>query len=224
MATARVRFRAPDRRLQILEVATRLFARQGFSGTTTRQIADAAAVNEALIFRHFPSKEELYWAVIDEKTRSSATTAQMRARLDSNATDRQVFAAIAEDLLRARRQDSTITRLMLYSALEDHGLADRFFRTRVAQYYELLAEHIRKRTAAGAFRKVDPVLAARGFLGMIVYHFLVQELFGGKTYKEYDDRQVSEVLADIWLQGMVSHPSHNGNGHHNGHKKNGKKR
>jgi AcrR family transcriptional regulator len=55
MATAQVRVPAATRREQILEVSTRLFAQQGYSGTTTRQLALAAGVNEALLFRHFPS-------------------------------------------------------------------------------------------------------------------------------------------------------------------------
>jgi len=42
-----------DRRRQLIEVAIDLFSRRGFSGTTTREIALAAGVTEAIIFRHF---------------------------------------------------------------------------------------------------------------------------------------------------------------------------
>ena len=61
------RFSAEDRRHQILQVATELFAGRGFEGTTTREIARRAKVNEAIIFRHFPTKDDLYWAVIEAK-------------------------------------------------------------------------------------------------------------------------------------------------------------
>ncbi|PYX83549.1 MAG: TetR family transcriptional regulator, partial [Acidobacteria bacterium] len=63
------RLPAARRKEQILEVAASLFARRGFQGTTTRQIADAAAVNEAIVFRHFRSKEALYWGVLDSMCR-----------------------------------------------------------------------------------------------------------------------------------------------------------
>ena len=59
-AVAPVRHSAADRRQQILQAAMGLFARRGFNGTTTREIARRARVNEAIIFRHFPSKEDLY--------------------------------------------------------------------------------------------------------------------------------------------------------------------
>ena len=62
-----MRTAAKTRRRQILAAALRLFSRQGFDATTTRAIAQLAGVNEAIIFRHFTSKEELYWAVLSEQ-------------------------------------------------------------------------------------------------------------------------------------------------------------
>jgi TetR/AcrR family transcriptional regulator len=61
------RLSAEDRRRQIVHAAIELFARKGFDGTTTREIAQAAGVSEALIFRHFPTKHDLYRAIIDHK-------------------------------------------------------------------------------------------------------------------------------------------------------------
>src|SRR5260221_7603210 len=49
-----------DRRRGIVEAAVPLFARKGFAGTTTKEIAEAAQVSEALVFKHFPSKVALY--------------------------------------------------------------------------------------------------------------------------------------------------------------------
>ena len=74
----------------------------------------------------------------------------------------------------------------------------------MADYYEALGGHIRERIRQGKFRKVDPLLAARGFFGMVVYHFLIQELFGGEKYQKFDPEQVSATLAGIWLAGMRS--------------------
>lgn len=199
---ATARLPAPDRRRQILAVAAQLFAREGFRGTTTRQIAERAGVNEAILFRHFPRKEDLYWAILDDKCRSAGGHEQLEAQLRAPGDERERFAAIAEGILRRNSEDATLSRLLLFSALENHRLADRYFRTHVASYYEALARHIRQRIRAGAFRRVDPVLAARGFLGMVVYHYLIQELFGGRRYQRLDTRRVCQTLAEIWLDGM----------------------
>lgn len=211
-ARAQVRLRAADRRKQILEVATRLFARQGFRGTTTRQVADAARVNEALIFRHFPTKDDLYWGVLNEKVRSQGAHKELSRRLEGSKDLHELFTALAEDLL---QRDVTLSRLLWFSALENHRLAGRFFKTYVAKYYEELAEHVRLHQSRGEFRKVDPLLAARGFLGMVAYHFLIQELFGAKRYQKFDCHKVSETMADIWLTGVTAErPSRNGAGEH----------
>ena len=200
--TPQVRLPARDRRLQIMEVAKALFARQGFEGTTTRQIAERARVNEAIIFRHFPTKEDLYWAIIDHQCEVAGWQQTLRQQLSSGACDREVFAQIAEEILIRRAKDSCLSRLLLFSALENQRRSQRFFQTYVIEYYELIAQYIRRRIDEGAFRAVNPLLAARGFVGMVVYHSLIQEIYGGKRYQDFDVKQVSETLTEIWLGGM----------------------
>ena len=199
MSTSQVRIPAEERRQQILELATELFARQGYRGTTTREIAQRVQVNEAIIFRHFPTKEDLYWAVIENQIQIRAGRVRLEAKLAAGGDDRATLTAIAEELL---SRDVTLSRLLLYTALENHELSHRFFLTHVAQYLEMLADYIRQGVAEGRFREVDPLLAARGFLGMLVYHFQIQELFGGKRVQTFDPHQVSETLVDLWLKGM----------------------
>src|SRR3954470_6673561 len=99
MSTSQQRFSAEDRRHQILNVAKTLFSRKGYEGTTTREIALAAKVNEAIIFRHFPTKEELYWAVIDTSCKNSDARGHMLARVQAGGSPQQVFRDLAEEIL-----------------------------------------------------------------------------------------------------------------------------
>ncbi|HPU13920.1 MAG TPA: helix-turn-helix domain-containing protein [Aeromicrobium sp.] len=57
---------AEQRRVQIIESARRVFAANGYAGTRTRDIAAEAGINEAMLYRHFPSKEELFEASVLE--------------------------------------------------------------------------------------------------------------------------------------------------------------
>ncbi len=59
------RLSAEERRREIVRIAVRIFSQRGFRGTTTKEIAHAVGVSEAIIFRHFATKEELYRAIID---------------------------------------------------------------------------------------------------------------------------------------------------------------
>lgn len=187
---------------QILNVAAELFAQQGFQGTTTRQIAERAGISEAILFRHFPTKEDLYWAVIEGKCKTPQGATCLEEKWSVGEDDRQVFLRIAQEILRGFQQDTTKMRLLLFAALENHRLSHQFFQIYIAGWYETLAAYIRQRIQAGVFRNVDPYLAARSFVGMVVYHILIQELFGGKHYKDFDPHHVSQTLTDIWLEGM----------------------
>jgi len=60
------RLDSDERRKAIVEAAVPLFARNGFSGTTTRELAAAAGVSEALLFRHFPSKQSVFLELLKQ--------------------------------------------------------------------------------------------------------------------------------------------------------------
>jgi AcrR family transcriptional regulator len=202
MGRAAARIPAMERRRQILAVATSLFARQGFQGTKTREISEKAHVNEALLFRHFPSKEELYWAVLDEKCKARRGFSELKNLLSSGRPVPEVFASIADGLLRRNFEDASVLRLWLFSGLENHRLYRRFYRAYMADYYDVLADYIRLKIRAGAFRPVNPYLAARGFLGMLLDYILSQGVFSGPRNGKNNLGHVSRELAEIWLEGM----------------------
>jgi AcrR family transcriptional regulator len=58
------RLKAPQRREQILSVATKLFAAHGYECTTTAAIAEAAGVTEPILYRHFTGKQALFIAIV----------------------------------------------------------------------------------------------------------------------------------------------------------------
>src|SRR5579885_157382 len=71
----RRRLSSDDRRRQLIRTAVDLFSRHGFSGTRTRDIAAACGVSEAILFRHFATKEDLYRAILDEQQQESGAEA-----------------------------------------------------------------------------------------------------------------------------------------------------
>ena len=72
MAT-KTKLTAPKRRQAIVEASRPLFAQNGFRGTSVRDIARAADVSEALLYKHFASKDELYEEVMDYAGKVSET-------------------------------------------------------------------------------------------------------------------------------------------------------
>ena len=72
------RLTADERRNAIVAAATEVFAEKGFHGTTTRELAKAARVSEALLYKHFPSKESLFSAMLASGANGALSTAFKR--------------------------------------------------------------------------------------------------------------------------------------------------
>ena len=193
------RLPAEERKKQIVEVATKLFSEKGFHGTTTREIAEAAGISEAIVFRLFETKEKLYAAIIE--THKEPDGACLSLELMKKKDDYAVFFTIARCLLSVG-ENPTFLRLLLFSALEDSTLSDMFFESRVTYYFGQLANYIQQRINDGAFEPVDPYLAARAFTAMSHQHVMAQELFGEKKRMQFDKEQVAETFTKLFLKGL----------------------
>ncbi|MBZ0159145.1 TetR/AcrR family transcriptional regulator [Candidatus Methylomirabilis sp.] len=195
------RLSAEERRRQIVEVAVELFSRKGFRGTRTREIAEAAGISEAMIYRHFATKRELYFAIIEAKSvteellASAATAAQKK-------DDAGVLRAVGLKMIEQTEADPSLMRLLLFSALEGHELSEIFFESRVKRLHEFLSSYIRRRIKEGRFRSIDTLVAARGFIGMIVHYLLIHELFGVKRPRRSSPEQVVELFVSVFLKGI----------------------
>src|SRR5436190_3487159 len=85
-----------DRRQEIVASAIELFARKGFRGTTTRDLATHDEINEAIIFRYFKTKEELYSAIIETKASGEKQDSRLEEfqRLAATNDDEKFFRTI----------------------------------------------------------------------------------------------------------------------------------
>jgi AcrR family transcriptional regulator len=190
-----------DRRHDILNAAMQLFAKKGFRGTTTRDLAYQAGVNEAIIFRHFNTKEELYSAILEHKAGENRDArCEELERLSSGNDDVRFFEAIGRTFLERHEKDSTFLRLLLFSALEGHQLSDMFVASMAAR--NPIANYIRRRIDDGAFRPMDPQLAARALFGMFASFVLWQEVFGLKKQQPHDREEVVHTFVSIFLSGI----------------------
>ena len=192
---------AINRQEQILEGAMQIFAQKGFRGTTTREIARAVGISEALMFKYFPTKEVLYRAIIQNRMDGTHQlffpTEAVEAR-----DDRQVFQSIASYLIRQNSKDPSFLRLFLFSALEGHELSRMFIEHYVMERSQLLSQYIRDRIRENGYRKVPPLLASRAFIGMIINYVISQEIYGLKSVFPFPPEKVVDTFVDIFLNGL----------------------
>ncbi|HLL16478.1 MAG TPA: TetR/AcrR family transcriptional regulator [Pyrinomonadaceae bacterium] len=203
------RMAGEDRRKQILLVAMRLFSQRGFRGTTTKEIAQAAGVSEAMVFRHFANKEELYSAILDHKACADNLKCPSDIVPDALAQrdDRAVFKGLALAMMRHHEHDTEFLRLLTHSALEGHELAHMFWDRNVRGMYDFLGSYIRERQREGAMRDVDPAIVVRGFLGMVIHHSLNNLLWDTRRrLLDIPNERAAAEFTEILLRGIAANP------------------
>jgi TetR/AcrR family transcriptional regulator len=193
---------AADRRRQIIEVAMALFSAKGFEGTTTREISRAAGVSEAIIFRHFATKDDLYGAIIDFIIQGHCEefVAELTQAMDKR-DDAAVFESLAFRILETHREEPVLLRLLLFSSLEGHKLSQLFMESQVRPIYELLRGYIRQRAREGAFRRADAMVLVRGFLGMVSHHSLITLIYGD-PFLHKSNRYMAREFSRLFLHGV----------------------
>ena len=196
-----------ERRSQILAVAVSLFSNRGFRGTTTKEIAQAAGVSEAMVFRHFATKEELYAAILDHEMCSGDRfdPTKMAAQAILRKDDRAVFESLALGALNHHEKDPEFQRLLLHSALEKHQLAQMFFDGFVRPVYEFVSSYIRERQREGALIEIDPAIVVRCFIGMVMHHSLNNNLWDpDRRLLNISNEDAAKHFTDILLNGITA--------------------
>jgi hypothetical protein len=87
------------------------------------------------------------------------------------------------------------------SRVSDHvELSDMFFQNHIRVFYDFLAGYIQQRIDEGAFQPVPSMVAARAFMGMLIYHRLVTVLFHAPLPNTADD--IAQTFVTIMMNGL----------------------
>lgn len=204
------RMSGDERRSQILQIAIKLFSRKGFSGATTKEIAREAGVSEAMVFRHFATKSELYHAIINFKACEGGLNKlpwendSMESQAIEANDDFRVFYNFALRALEHHEADVDFMRLLFHSALDAHELSEMFFDQFLTPLYEFLGSYIRRRQEDGVMRRGEPKVFVRAFLGMIIHHSLNNILWDkNRRLLNISNEEAARSFTEILLGGVL---------------------
>src|SRR6184192_4135585 len=151
---AMIRLDSDERRQAIVDTAVPLFARKGFAGTTTRELAEAAGISEALLFRHFPSKQLLYREILQQVGCQGDPALEQLASLPASAA---TLVCMVRFMVRRFVAGSDVDRadldprlrLVLHSCLEDGDYARELFETVAERVVPLFVDSMAAAVTAG---------------------------------------------------------------------------
>lgn len=198
----RQRLSSADRRAAIVSAAVELFSQHGFRGTTTRELAAMVGVSEPVLYQHFETKRDLYTAIVDAMVSDVAANELPRLQaLASSNDDHAFFTTLGRLLLEWYFDDTHHIRLLLFSSLESHELADLWHQRATVKFLGFIEDYIARRAREGAFAVANPALAARAYMGMVGHYGLTSVIFKC-PFPELSREQVIENFVDFFLNGI----------------------
>lgn len=198
------RLSSSERRAAIVEAAVGLFSEKGFRGATTRELAAAAGISEPVLYSHFANKRELYTAIIESLSDGGVEQALARelAPFLGSKDDEGLFTRLGEIVYDWYVDDPKYARLLLFSALERHEMANLFYQRHVIPYLKIVAGYLERRIGEGAFPRADPVLAVRSFTGMVAHFGLAKAVFCPSEQGAFPRDTVVREVVTIFLAGL----------------------
>jgi AcrR family transcriptional regulator len=189
-AERRPRRPSTERREEILDAARRVFLMSGYAGATVREIAAAADVNDAVLYRSFSTKEQMFEEAIAAPLEEAVNAAFRSAPGDPEV--RAVSEAFVQDLLEAMRDIAPLLMVVLGDA--ERGAT--FYRQRFQPALARLREVIDTNLPMWSHRDFDPDLAAMAVVGMCLF-IALHNRFGDTPTGE--PRQIApELLSIVW--------------------------
>ncbi len=185
-----------DTRENILQVANRLFVRQGYTATSIRQIAAEAGIGKATIYHHFPDKQAIVLALVDQNT---GRTRQVLEAVKAETDPRRRIETAVEASLRFFYESADILQIV---RREVPGGRTQFKSEYVSFFQEhttLLTEALQQGIEQGLFRPVDTAAASRVLLTMIQGTFALAYLSGERL--EPPEKATASLL-DIFFRGI----------------------
>ena len=199
----RRRLSSRDRRRQLIHSAVDLFARHGFSGTRTKDIAAGCGVSEAILFRHFATKEDLYRAILDEQQQESGAAEWLAEMKDlaGRRDDAGFIRCLVAQILKSFRENTPFHRLLMFASLDGHALADMFHQRLGWPTFEFMSEYFKLRQQEGAFRTCDAEAAVLFVISAAVHYATSKHLFGVKV-AQWNDEEVADHFTAFALNGI----------------------
>ena len=185
MATDRIRVSAEDRRSMILEAGRHMFARKGYHGTGTAELAARAGCSEPTLYKYFPSKQAVFAAVLDDATHCIS---ERVAELIRDADDPLVMPLLA--LAQRAATDELIVevvrlRMLAVSLVDNPEIRDALERSAETMRNGMVARLAESRARGRVRGDIDLETAAWLWLGLT--------LAGGFAYA-LDPEQARELV------------------------------
>jgi AcrR family transcriptional regulator len=194
-------------KLKIQRAARRLFTRQGFHGTTVREIARAAGISMGKLYLYYPTKEDLFVDLVYQMTKDMDALRQKEIVPLMKSPDPESLKTLGMAIGRIVSENLDYWRLMYIDVVE-------FRHKHFIHSYREVAGGLRN-YATALFQKapipfpsnVNPGFAYTNLYLQFVTYFLVENLFGAKRHLGVSDEEAIDQLVRLYTRNRRGHKS-----------------
>jgi AcrR family transcriptional regulator len=196
------------RRDQIVRAAGRLFAHQGYHGTTTRQIAHLANISENTIFRHFNDKESLFWSTLLEHFTEQDFQHDLLEKIAQGEPPEVVLPKILELFADTVSYRPELLRLIAVAFLEMQPKGGAFIEERLSPALLAIRQYLEKNIKGGRIRDLDSTTVTAALTMTALTHAGISRLID-KNKPLFNHQERNRAQARFWLEMLAPRlPAH----------------
>jgi len=188
---------------KILQAAGKLFARQGYYGTSTREIARLAGVSENTLFRHFKNKEELFWASLRSYSAGLKFRQDVQRGITQCDSPEAVFPKLIEMLADTVSYRPELLRLIAVAFIELHTKADEFCSEYLSPVFSTINHYLEMNIKGGKIRNLDPTILTSALMMTVLTHPGIYNLIDGNKPVYSNSLEAHRAYAKFWLDLIV---------------------
>lgn len=190
-----------DTRARILQAALKLFARRGYDGTTTKDLANSAQVAEGTLFRYFPSKKAILIEV------ATSGWIEILTDLLTELSEMGSYKAISQVMRRRMlnmQENADLLRVCFIEAQYHRELKESIQSEVIEKMTDVAEAFFETAMEKGIYRKTNPKIVAQVFLGMFAIAGFSQETIINPDASPKAMQEMAEGIADIFLHGVLN--------------------
>jgi AcrR family transcriptional regulator len=185
--------------VKIIEAAGKLFARQGYHGTTTRQIAQLAEVGENTIFRQFAHKEALFWSTIDYHSSGLKLRRNLEEGLAESNSPQVVLPKIIDLLTDISNYKPELLQMIAIAFLELHWRSEQFANEHLSPSLCAIRQYLETNMKNEKLRRSDPSILTTALMMTTLIHPEMSRLINGGQRSYRNSQEASHAYAEFWL-------------------------
>jgi AcrR family transcriptional regulator len=196
-----------EKHWQILEAAVKVFAEKGFNASRTSEVAKEAGVSEGTVFNYFKTKKDLLKGMlIPLMIRVFRPWLLRGVEKIFNTRQGRPIEEVMTDLVRDRvqlaQQNLPLLKAIVSEAPFQPDLFTPIREQVLPQILEVATRFFQEEMEKGTFRQIDPVLAFRGLLSMLMGYVIMRNV-APEEFKMQEEEVEIRRLVDLYLNGLL---------------------